>query len=98
MMLASQLRSFPPMVPSVEQFIECLKADEDLQYKVKLALKAEEISALAGEAGFSFTAAELAKSFAHLLLESEDERAVALFDGQGWDAGELLWSLKSWAG
>ncbi|CAK6692121.1 Nif11-like leader peptide family RiPP precursor [Synechococcus sp. CBW1107] len=86
------------MVPSIEQFIERLKADEDLQHKVKRALKAEELAVVAGDAGFSFTAAELVKGFAQLLLDSEDARAVALFDDLGWDAGELLWSLKGWAG
>jgi predicted ribosomally synthesized peptide with nif11-like leader len=84
------------MPPAVEQFIEQVKADDDLQQKVKRALKAEELAELAGEVGITFTPAELVKSFAHLLLESDDDRAVALFDNLGWDAGELLWALKGW--
>lgn len=88
----------PAMIPAVDQFIERIKVDEDLQDKLKRTLKAEELAVLAAEAGFHFTAAELVKSFAQLLLESDDTKAVALFDDLGWDAGELLWSIRGWAG
>ena len=40
--------------------------------------------------------AQLVKHYAQLLVEADDELAIRNFDRCGWDAGELLWLLKTW--
>jgi hypothetical protein len=36
------------------------------------------------------------KNYGQLLVEADDELAIRNFDRCGWDAGELLWLLKTW--
>jgi hypothetical protein len=86
------------MSDAIQLFIERLRAADgtDLQYKAKLATSADDLVALAAEAGISLSGAALVKHFARLLAESDDALAVRNFDSLGWDAGELLWILKNW--
>lgn len=40
--------------------------------------------------------AQLVKHYAWLLVEADDALAIRNFDRCSWDAGELLWLLKTW--
>ena len=41
------------------------------------------------------SSASLVRCFARTLMEGSDEVVVKKFDELGWDAGEILWFLKS---
>lgn len=86
----------PPSESTIAAFIETVQEDETLQRQLRLATTAGRISELAREAGFELEPAQLVKHYARLLLEAEDGLAVRNFDRCGWDAGELLWLLKTW--
>jgi predicted ribosomally synthesized peptide with nif11-like leader len=86
----------PPSDTTIPAFIEAVQGNETLQRQLRLATTAGRISELAQEAGFALEPAQLVKHYARLLLEAEDGLAVRNFDRCGWDAGELLWLLKTW--
>ncbi|MCT0219594.1 Nif11-like leader peptide family natural product precursor [Synechococcus sp. CS-1329] len=80
---------------SIHQFVECLRSDEDLQRSIKLATSADEVVEAAASRGIEFSSASLVRCFARTLMEGSDEAVVKKFDELGWDAGEILWFLKS---
>ncbi|MCP9801518.1 Nif11 family protein [Synechococcus sp. RedBA-s] len=79
----------------IHQFMECLRSDEDLQRTVKMATSADDVVAAAASRGMEFSSASLVRCFARTLMEGSDEVVVKKFDELGWDAGEILWFLKS---
>jgi hypothetical protein len=80
---------------TIDRFVDCLRTDEDLQRSVKLATSADEVVAAAASRGMEISSASLVRCFARALMEGSDEVVVKKFDELGWDAGELLWFLKS---
>lgn len=80
----------------VEAFARLLRDDEELQRQMRLTTTAAGVVAVAAQAGISLSAAELVKDYALRLLEAGDELAVANFENCGWDAGELLWVIRTW--
>lgn len=81
---------------SINQFVQKVLLDESLQRQLKLTSTAAGLSEVAAQAGFTIQPAEIVKHYARLLLESQDELAVRNFDRCSWDAGELLWLIKTW--
>lgn len=86
----------PPIETTLAAFLTAVHQDESLQRRLRLATTAGGLSELAHEAGFPLEPAQLVKHYARKLLEAEDDLAVRNFDRCGWDAGELLWLLKTW--
>lgn len=80
---------------AINRFVECLRSDDDLQRSVKFATSADEVVAAAASRGVEFSSASLVRCFARTLMEGSDEVVVKRFDNLGWDAGEILWFLKS---
>ena len=79
----------------IDRFVACLRSDEDLQHSVKMATSADDVVAAAASRGMEFSSASLVRCFARTLMEGSDEVVVKKFDELGWDAGEILWFLKS---
>ncbi|MFQ6538238.1 MULTISPECIES: Nif11-like leader peptide family RiPP precursor [Aphanothece] len=84
------------MADSIEAFVERVRQDETLQRTLRLATTAAAVSEAAAEAGFELRPAAIVKHYAQRLLAADDALAVRNFDRCGWDAGELLWLLKTW--
>ena len=80
---------------AIDRFVECLLSDEDLQRSVKFATSADDVVAAAASRDIEFSSASLVRCFARALTEGSDEEVVKKFDELGWDAGEILWFLKS---
>lgn len=84
------------LTQAIEAFVTAVRQDDTLQRQLRLAATASDLSAVANAAGFELEPAQLVKHYARRLLEADDALAVRNFDRCSWDAGELLWLLKTW--
>lgn len=82
--------------PNVAAFLASLAENPDLRHRMKAVTTAEEISAVAADAGIDLPAATVVKEFARLLLEAEDDICIRNFNNLSWDHGELLWAAQTW--
>jgi hypothetical protein len=80
----------------IKDFLDAIRANEDLQHQMRSATTAADLAAVGAQAGLTIEPSALVKGFAQLLLESDDAMAVRNFDNLGWDMGELLWAAKTW--
>jgi hypothetical protein len=87
----------PPESSPLSNFRGALKKvseDKELQEKLRPITTADGIVAVASQLEFHFSAPDLIRHFAEILLHADDAQAVILFDALGWHFGSLLWALK----
>jgi predicted ribosomally synthesized peptide with nif11-like leader len=85
----------------LKAFLNALKADTGLQAKIKAAVEGEidtpdeiaAVLAIAKEAGFGITAADLHRNQAQEILELSDEELEGVAGGNG----RPLFNLRPWA-
>ena len=80
----------------VEEFLAAVRSNESLQRQLRGASTAEDLTAVAAQAGLTIEPAALVNGFAQPLLDINDALAVRNFDNLGWDMGELLWAARTW--
>jgi predicted ribosomally synthesized peptide with nif11-like leader len=97
----------PLLAMSEEQlkaFLNALEADTGLQAKIKAAVEGEidtadetaAVLAIAKEAGFTITAADLLRLEAQNIMELSDEELESVTGGKGvWDKCWMPWDKKA---
>jgi hypothetical protein len=84
------------LTTTIAAFVAAVRESDALQRQLRVATTADDLARVANAAGMALEPAQLVKHYARLLLEADDALAVRNFDRCSWDAGELLWLLKTW--